>query len=250
MPKQKLRIAATGDLHFNRSSPAVLQPWLSQAVASADVLLLCGDLTDNGLPEEAAILARELAAAVTIPMIAVLGNHDFHSGKQDEIKQIFVEAGVRVLAGEACVVEGVGFAGVKGFVGGFGRRVLEPWGEDLVKDLVREGVDEALRLESALARLATPTRIAVLHYAPVLGTVEGEPPEIFAFLGCGRLEEPLNRYRVAAAFHGHAHHGQPEGRTQTGIPVYNVSLPLLRRVFPDRPPYRLLEVDTDPEKAR
>ena len=128
------------------------------------------------------------------------------------------------------------------FGGGFGQRILEPWGEQSMKRLVHEAIEEALKLEIALARLQTPRRVALLHYAPIRGTVEGEPLEIYPFLGCSRLEEPLNRYRVAAVVHGHAHHGRPEGRTSGGVPVYNVSLPLLRRCFPDRPPYRLLEV--------
>ena len=140
----------------------------------------------------------------------------------------------------------MGFAGVKGFASGFGRGVLEPWGEQIIKQFVREAVEEALKLESALARLRTETRIALLHYAPIVGTVEGEPPEIHAFLGCSRLEEPLNRFQVTAAFHGHAHQGQSEGRTSAGIPVYNVSLPLLRRTAPDGPPFRLIEVVAAP----
>ena len=137
-----------------------------------------------------------------------------------------------MLDGDACEIHGVGFAGVKGFAGGFGRGTLGAWGEPAIKQFVQEAVDEALKLESALARLRTPQRIAVLHYSPIRGTVEGEPPEIFPFLGCSRLEEPLNRYPVTAVFHGHAHHGSPEGRTGGGVPVYNVSLPLLRQDLP------------------
>jgi Icc-related predicted phosphoesterase len=244
--KQTVRIAALADTHCNRISPASLQPVFTEITQCADVLLLCGDLTDHGLPEEARMLARELTTSVKIPILAVLGNHDFHSGKQDEIRQIFADAGVRVLAGDACEVHGIGFAGVKGFVGGFGRRILEPWGEDQIKSLVHEAVEEALKLESALARLRPTQRIALLHYAPIAATVEGEPLEIFPFLGCSRLEEPLNRYTVTAAFHGHAHHGKPEGRTMAGVPVYNVSLPLLRSSFPDRPPFRVLEIPVVP----
>jgi Icc-related predicted phosphoesterase len=139
-------------------------------------------------------------------------------------------------------VHGVGIAGVKGFAGGFGQRILKPWGEEAIKELVHEAVTEALKLETALARLQSPMRVALLHYAPIQGTVEGEPPEIFPFLGCSRLEEPLTRYPVMAVFHGHAHHGSPEGRTANHVPVYNVSLSLLRRTFPDRSPYHLLEI--------
>jgi Icc-related predicted phosphoesterase len=248
--RDRVRIAAMADMHYGRVPPSVLQPHLARVTDEADVLLLCGDLTDHGLPEEARVLARELTTTVKIPIVAVLGNHDFHSGKQDEVQQIFVEAGVRVLSGDACEILGVGFAGVKGFVGGFGRRILEPWGEDLVKNLVHEAVAEAVRLDSALARLQSSIRIAVLHYSPIEATVEGEPREIFPFLGCSRLEEPLNRHAVTAAFHGHAHHGKPEGRTLTGVPVYNVSLPLLTRTYPDRPPWHLLEVLRKTAEAR
>jgi Icc-related predicted phosphoesterase len=158
--------------------------------------------------------------------------------------------GVQVLDGDDCELHGLGFAGVKGFCGGFGKHTLEGWGESAVKQFVYEGVEEALKLERALARLQTPQRIALLHYAPVQATVEGEPPPIFAFLGTSRLEEPLNRYGVALAVHGHAHHGSPEGKTTAGVPVYNVSLPLLRSRHDGAPPFRLLEVPVEaPRKA-
>jgi Icc-related predicted phosphoesterase len=196
--------------------------------ASADVLLLAGDLTDYGLPDEAHVLARELSTA-KVPIVAVLGNHDLESGKGDEVKRILIEAGVNVLDGDACEIEGVGFAGVKGFAGGFGVHALGPWGEDAIKRFVQEAVDESLKLEAALARLRTPIRIALLHYSPVEDTVRGEPPAIYPFLGCSRLEEPIDRYHVRAVFHGHAHFGTLEGRTKGGAPVYNVALPLLRR---------------------
>ena len=147
-----------------------------------------------------------------------------------------------VLDGEATEVHGVGFAGVKGFAGGFGRGALGPWGEHAIKAFVQEAVDEALKLESALARLRTKKRVALLHYSPIRATVEGEPPEIFAYLGSSRLEEPINRFRVSAVFHGHAHRGAPEGRTSTGVPVHNVSMPLLMRTNPNRPPFLIVEM--------
>jgi Icc-related predicted phosphoesterase len=149
-----------------------------------------------------------------------------------------------MLDGDSTEIHGVGFAGVKGFAGGFGRRALGPWGEQTIKHFVREAVDEALKLESALARVRTETVVAVLHYSPIQGTVEGEPPDIFPFLGCSRLEEPITRFPVSAVFHGHAHHGQPEGRTRTNVPVFNVSASLMRETFPDRP-FRLVEVGGD-----
>lgn len=239
--KEKVRLAAVGDIHCSKTSQGDLQPLFEQISASADVLLLCGDLTDYGLPEEASILTKELAAA-KIPTLAVFGNHDYESGKQDEVQQILSDAGVTVLNGEACEIQGVGFAGVKGFAGGFGRQALGAWGEDAIKSFVREAVDEALKLEAVLAKLQTKQRIVLLHYSPIHTTVEGEPPEIFPFLGSSRLEEPLNRYSATAVFHGHAHAGTPEGRTSSDIPVYNVSMPLLKKVFPEKPPFRLIEI--------
>lgn len=237
-----LRIAALGDLHFTRSLDVPVREVLAEADREADVLLLCGDLTDHGHVEEAQELAREIHAAVSIPVIAVLGNHDFESGQQEEIKRVLCDGGIRVLDGDATEVHGVGFAGVKGFCGGFGRRALGPWGEDIIKHFVREAVDEALKLEAALARLRGKPRIVVLHYSPIQETVEGEPAEIYAFLGSSRLEEPLSRYPVKAVFHGHAHRGQPEGKTAQGVPVFNVSLQLLRHTYPDHPPFRILEI--------
>jgi Icc-related predicted phosphoesterase len=150
--------------------------------------------------------------------------------------------GVTVLDGEATEVHGIGFAGVKGFAGGFGRGALGPWGEHAIKQFVQEAVDESLKLEAALARLRTEQRVAVLHYSPVRGTVEGEPPEIFPFLGSSRLEEPINRYRVNAVFHGHAHRGSLEARTSTGVPVYNVAMPLLVQRRPNQPPFIVVEL--------
>jgi Icc-related predicted phosphoesterase len=241
MAKDVVRVAAVGDLHCGRTSQGVLQGLFSQLSRYADVLVLCGDLTDYGLPEEAQVLARELAT-VKIPKVGVLGNHDFESGQQDAVRQILVDSGVVMLDGESCEIEGVGFAGTKGFAGGFGRGTLGAWGERAVKDFVQEALDEALKLESALARLKAPRRVAVLHYAPIQATVEGEPPEIFPFLGCSRLEEPLSRYPVHAVVHGHAHNGSPEGQARGNVPVYNVSYSLLRKHFPDGPPFRVLEI--------
>lgn len=241
MTAETIRIAAVADVHCSKANQGSLLPIFAAASDMADVLLICGDLTDYGFPEEARNLLAELAA-VKIPVIAVLGNHDYESGNVEDVKKILIDGGVRLLDGESVEVLGVGFAGVKGFGGGFGRRTLEPWGEEATKAFVHEAVTEALKLESALARLQTPQRVAVLHYAPIEATVEGEPREIFPFLGSGRLEEPLNRYGVAAAFHGHAHRGSPEGRTSVGIPVYNVALPVLRRTLSEQLPVRIVEI--------
>jgi Icc-related predicted phosphoesterase len=239
-----IRVAAVGDVHCTKASEGVLQPLFAEMAESADIIALAGDLVDYGLAEEAQVLAHELSVALKakVPVVAVLGNHDFEGGQPEVVKKILCDAGVIILDGDAVEIKGVGFAGVKGFCGGFGRRALEPWGETAIKSFVREALDEALKLESALARLRSQHRIALLHYSPIQATVEGEPLEIYAFLGSSRLEDPINRYEVDAVLHGHAHHGTPEGRTSTQIPVYNVSMPLLKRNFPDRPAFRILEL--------
>jgi len=242
-----VRVAALGDLHFGKASQGAFQQLFGHVSQQADLLLLCGDFTDYGLPEEAKALVREISSSLRIPILAVLGNHDYHSGKQDEITAILRDGGVIVLDGDAHEVLGIGFAGVKGFGGGFGPRALGPWGEEIFKRFVHEAVEEALKLESALARLRTQHRLVLLHYAPIQETCEGEPVEIYPFLGSSRLEEPINRYNVSAVVHGHAHRGQPEGRTATGVPVYNVSLPLMTRLNPERH-FRVLELPRDAPK--
>src|SRR6478672_1847116 len=230
-----IRVAAVADLHCTKSSQGAFQPLFARMSEAADIALLGGDLTDYGLPDEAQVLAKELTA-LRVPAAAVLGNHDMESGKADEVRKIIADA---------VELKGVGIAGVKGFGGGFGHRALGPWGETIIKQFVREAVDEALKLEAALARLRTPQLVALLHYSPVQQTVEGEPLEIYPFLGSSRLEEPLGRYPVSLVFHGHAHRGQPQGLTKNGAPVYNVSMPLLTRTFADRPPFRVFDVHVD-----
>jgi Icc-related predicted phosphoesterase len=252
--KATVRIAALADLHHGKSAaPGSLQPLFAQVSESADVVVLAGDLTDYGTADEARSLAREMST-LKIPAVAVLGNHDFESNQQSEIRQILLDAGVVTLDGETTEVHGIGFAGVKGFAGGFGRGALGPWGEDTIKQFVHECLQETLKLESALARIRTDHVIAVLHYAPIQDTIEGEPREIYPFLGCSRLEEPLTRFPVTAVFHGHAHHGRPEGRTRNNVPVFNVSLSLMRELSPERP-FRIFEVNlqepsTMPERRR
>ena len=237
-----IRIAAMSDVHYTRTSQGLLQSVFSQVTEHADVLVIAGDLTDYGLADEARVLARELTTTVKIPVVGVLGNHDYESGEHEMVRSILVDAGVHMLDGDAVELHGVGFAGVKGFAGGFGRGALGPWGEASIKMFVQEALNEALKLESALARLKAKHRIAVLHYAPVRDTVEGEPVEIHPWLGSSRLEEPLTRFEVSAVVHGHAHKGSPEGKTSGGIPVYNVAVPVLRAAYPDQPPYRIIEV--------
>lgn len=246
--KKTVRIAAVGDIHCNRSSQGAFQQLFHEVNEKADVLILAGDLTDYGLPEEAHVLARELSS-LRVPVLGVLGNHDYESGKHDEVNDILCDAGVLMLDGDTHEIEGVGFAGTKGFGGGFGTGTLAPWGEEAVKAFVQEGINEALKLEKAVARLRTPNKIVVLHYAPIQQTVEGEPASIFPYLGTSRLEEPLARYSVNAVFHGHAHRGTLEGQTLSGTPVYNVSMPLLLRDFPGKPPFYLFEVPVEGEVA-
>lgn len=240
-PNDMVRIAAVGDIHYGKTSQGALLPLFQYVSENADVLLLCGDLTDYGTPEEARVLAKDLAS-VRIPTIGVLGNHDFETDRQDELVTILADAGVQILDGDSTEVHGIGFAGVKGFGGGFGRRALGPWGEKVIKAFVQEALDESLKLEAALARLRTPEKIAVLHYSPIAATAVGEPPEIMPFLGSSRLEEPLIRYRATAVFHGHAHHGSAEGKTKSGTPVFNVCYPLLRRLDPEGIGVKMYEV--------
>lgn len=222
-----VRVAALADLHCTKTSQGAFQPLFARVSEAADIAVLAGDLTDYGLPEEAAVLAKELTA-LRVPAAAVLGNHDLESGKSAEVGQILRDAGLHLLDGDACELAGVGIAGVKGFGGGFGECSLAPWGEPVLKQFVQEATQESLKLERALAALRTRRRVAFMHYAPIVATVAGEPLEIQPFLGSGRLEEPLDRYHVDVTFHGHAHRGSLEGRTRGGSPVYNVALPLLQ----------------------
>jgi len=243
-----VRIAAVADTHCTRDGRGTLRPLFTQMAAAADVIVFAGDLTSYGLPKEADVLAHELAD-ISVPMIAVLGNHDYEADKAVEITRILQKAGVKMLDGDTCETAGIGFAGVKGFGGGFGEYALQAWGEVAIKSFVREALDEAVKLETALARLRVPQRVAILHYAPVSATVEGEPLVIYPFLGSSRLEDPLDRFSVTAVFHGHAHAGSPEGRTRGNAPVYNVAAPVLLRAHPDQPAFRLVEIPVTAEAA-
>jgi Icc-related predicted phosphoesterase len=243
--RRDLRVAAVGDLHFDASQSGSLRGLFADVHRSADVLALLGDMTTHGRPEQMTSFVNELAG-VEVPIVAVLGNHDYESGAHEECARILVDAGVKVLDGTSVVIEGVGFAGTKGFAGGFGRGALGPFGEQLIKDFVNAALEEALKIEKALFELRTPTRVGLLHYAPIVDTIHGEPPEIYPFLGSSRLLQPLDTLGAAVIFHGHAHHGSLEGATPGGIPVYNVSLPLLRRAGMT---FRLVTVQA-PERRR
>ena len=241
MSGNTLRIAAISDIHYGKNSAGSMGQLFSQIAETADILLICGDLTDYGLAEEARVLIADLQS-IKIPIVAVLGNHDLESEQEKELTEVLTRAGVRMLDGDTFEYRGVGFAGIRGFCGGFGRGALGPWGERVIKDFVNEAVQEALKLESALQKLQTEHKVVLMHYAPIRQTVEGEPPEIFAFLGSSRLEEPLTRLGATAVFHGHAHRGAPEGTTSNGIPVFNVAYAVLKASYPDRPPFHLLEL--------
>lgn len=216
-----MKIAAIGDVHCRVETRELVQELLWPIKGQADVLVITGDLTDSGLPEEAETLVPQLHR-LEMPVVAILGNHDHESGKVAEIEQILIEGGINFLNGTTVQIDGVGFVGTKGFCGGFGDSLVQPFGEAALKTFIRTGIDEALILENALATLKTERRVGVLHYAPVKATLEGEPPEIFPFLGCSRLANALDRHGVDVIVHGHAHHGFPEGRTAGNIPVYNV----------------------------
>lgn len=225
------RIAAVGDLHIRETDKGKWQDYFKEVSRKADVLLICGDLTDTGDEGEAQVLSEELRSC-SIPVVGVLGNHDFEKGRHKLIRQIVQNENIHILDGEAVVINDVGFAGVKGFGGGFDNYMLSMFGEGAMKAFVQEAVDEALRLDRALARLDADhthvtKKIAIMHYSPIKETVLGEPEVIFPFLGSSRLSEPLNRRQVLAAFHGHAHTGSLEGKTSTGVPVFNVSKPIL-----------------------
>ena len=234
----KMVVACVGDLHVREERTQSFRELFGEISQAAKVLVLCGDLTEMGKPREAEILAEDLRACA-IPVVAVLGNHDYESGEAEKVAEILKSAGVRLLDGQTCEVEGVGFVGVKGFIGGFGRRMLSAFGESSIKNLVAESLNEAMRLENAMRTVRSQRAVVVLHYAPIVETVEGEPPEIFPFLGSSRLAETIDRFKVSAVVHGHAHRGRFEGRTPGGAPVYNVAMHIEK---PTGRPYALLEV--------
>jgi Icc-related predicted phosphoesterase len=227
---QIIRIAAVGDIHVRKGDKGKWMDYFAEISKLASVLLICGDLTDTGDEEEAKVLAEELRAC-TIPVVAVLGNHDYEKGRQKLIRQIVEGKNVHILDGEAVVINNIGFAGVKGFCGGFDNYMIPMFGEDAMKAFVQVVVNEALLLDRALSRLDQEhpgiKKIAVMHYSPIEATIQGEPPVIHSFLGSSRLAEPLSRRQVAAAFHGHAHTGTLEGEAPGGVKVYNVAKPVL-----------------------
>src|SRR5215472_5555790 len=230
-PSVPMRIAATADLHFVPSGQAQLHDQLRKVREEADVLIVAGDLTNYGQPAEMEPLLNTLVRS-RVPTVVVLGNHDYECGQEQELMRMMTAGGIKVLDGSAYERDGVGFAGTKGFVGGFGRGALTAFGEPEIKTFVRASIDETLKLERAMAQLRTPKRVVVLHYAPIATTVQGEAPEIYPYLGTSRLAEVVDRHGADMVVHGHAHHGALNGKTTAGIPVHNVAITLLQSQQP------------------
>lgn len=235
-----MRVAATADLHFNLSVWENMRSQIERVRDDADVLIVAGDLTNYGKTSEMEPLLN-LLVRLRLPIIAVLGNHDYESGQEQELMKMMADEGIKILDGTGYERDGVGFAGTKGFIGGFGRGALTAFGEREVKAIVQAAIDESLKLERALSQLRAEKRVVVLHYAPVAATVLGEAPEIFPYLGTSRLAEVVDRHGANLVVHGHAHHGKDEGKTTGGIPVYNVALGLLQSQKPPRA-YRVFDV--------
>ena len=231
-----MRIAATADLHFSPQSYDRIREPLARVRDEADVLVIAGDLTNYGKPEEMHSLLNALVR-LRVPIVAVLGNHDYESGQEQELIRLMTTEGIKVLDGSSYERDGIGFAGTKGF----GRGVLTAFGEKEVKAFVQASVDETMKLERALSMLRSEKTVVVTHYAPVVDTVKGEPTEIWPYLGSSRLAEVIDRHGATLAVHGHAHHGQSDGKTTAGIPVHNVALSLLMVQSPPVP-YRLFDV--------
>ncbi|WP_243371245.1 metallophosphoesterase family protein [Microvirga solisilvae] len=236
--EKTMKVAAMGDLHVREDNAEAFRELFGEISKEADVLVLTGDLTDLGKPKEAELLAQDLKAC-SIPVVGVLGNHDYECGAHEEVTRILRDAGMKVLDGQSVEIDGVGFVGVKGFAGGFGRRMLGYFGEPAMKQFVNETMNETLRLENAMRQVKAKRSVVILHYAPVVDTIESEPLEIYPFLGSSRLAETIDRFKVSAIVHGHAHRGRYEGRTPGGQPVYNVAKYIEK---PTGRPYAILEV--------
>lgn len=241
---KKTRIAAVADIHVKTTDKGVWTDYFREISHRADVFLIGGDLTYTGDEVEAQVLSEELKSC-NIPVVVVLGNHDHEKGRQKLIRHTIQNENVHVLDGEFVVFGNVGIAGIKGFGGGFDTHMLSLFGEDAMKAFVKEAVNESLSLDRALKRMAEEhegvKQIVLMHYSPVRSTIVGEPEEVFPFLGCSRLEEPLNRHNIVAVFHGHAHKGFHEGKTHNGVKVYNVAWPILQKAGFDVPVF-ILEI--------
>jgi Icc-related predicted phosphoesterase len=225
---RQIRIAAVGDLHYDANRGASFRNMFAAMNKHADMLVICGAMTTHGKPEQMKAFVEELAG-VEIPVVAVLGNHDYEAGMAEELTAILKDRGVNVLDGDYVVIDGVGFVGTKGFAGGFGRGALAPFGELLIKEFVQAALDEALKLENGLRSVHADLKVVVLHYAPLFETCVGEPEAIWPFLGSSRLLQPIDTIGADVVFHGHAHHGILQAATPAGIPVFNVALPVLEQ---------------------
>lgn len=223
-----MKLAAVADVHFRQEEQQENIRQFSVANELADLLVLAGDLTNHGRPEEMQTCLAVLEQ-VRIPMVAVLGNHDHESGHQETLAGMARMAGIHVLDGTCFEHDGVGFAGVKGFCGGFAPYELMPFGEGGIKTFVEIAEREAVKLDYGLAQLQAPVKIAITHYAPIRETVLGEPEPIFPFLGSSRLGRVLDRHKPALALHGHAHHGTFSAQAPSGVRICNVALPILRQ---------------------
>jgi Icc-related predicted phosphoesterase len=238
--KNKVRIAAVGDLHGHEASAGLHRDFFQNVGKNADILLLCGDLSNHGVPKEAENLVHDLTG-IGIPVLAVLGNHDFEANQTEEFKKILSDGGVTFLEDKPYELQDIGFAGVKGFGGGFGKYMLGSFGEPAIKEFVAETVSEALKLENQLHALETPKKVVMLHYAPIPETIAGEPLEIYPWLGSSRLIETIERFGVSVIFHGHAHHGTHMAHTKKGVPVYNCTYQMMKQKYPNQP-YVLIEL--------
>ena len=234
-----IRIAAVGDIHVGTSGTDLLQLW-ADLDDHADLLLLAGDLTKCGTPAEAAVVAGAVAD-LSVPVVAVLGNHDVHSGQGPAVAAQLEAVGVTMLEGTGCTLEvagtRVGVAGVKGFGGGFPGSTCADFGEPEMKAFVQAARTSAAALGQALAGLEAEVLVALMHYAPCRGTLVGEPEGIHAFLGCYQLGEAVDGAGADLAVHGHAHAGSRRGATEGGVPTFNVARPVLGA------PYTVLTVD-------
>jgi Icc-related predicted phosphoesterase len=232
-----IRVAAVGDIHMGPDSQGLLRPAFDTLPDCADLLLLAGDLTRHGTPEEARVVAQEVRG-LPVPVVAVLGNHDHHDEQPEKVTGILQEAGVTVLEGEGAVLEcggtRVGVAGTKGFGGGFVGRSAGEFGEPLMKEFVRYTRRSADALRTALEDLGKQdceVRVALTHFSPVADTLAGEPPEIYPFLGSYLLAEAIDTAGADLSVHGHAHAGTEHGMTAGGVRVRNVAQPVIRRAF-------------------
>jgi Icc-related predicted phosphoesterase len=229
-----IRIAAVGDVHVGTDSAGTLRPHFERVPRDADILLLAGDLTTCGEPHEAEILVQELAG-LGVPVLAVLGNHDYHLERAGEVRNVLEQGGLQVLEGEGTVVpvngSRLGIAGVKGFGGGFAGAHGTEFGEPEMKAFVRHTKHFAERLAATLERLEADAKVALLHYSPIKQTLLGERLELYPFLGSYMLAEAVDQGGADLCLHGHAHRGKEKGATPGGVHVRNVAQPVLRRAY-------------------